>query len=83
LVKGTFVPRLDLRHLQIWPHSETVSRPYASSGLNKTCPHHQNKFTLINPKLVVKMIRFLPLLLKYALGCFDIFIFEAMVLCDV
>ena len=31
LVKSSLVPRLHLRHLQIRPHSETVSRPYASS----------------------------------------------------
>ena len=31
LVKSSLVPRLDLRHLQIRPHGETVSRPYASS----------------------------------------------------
>jgi hypothetical protein len=31
LVKGSLVTRLDLRHLQIGPHSETVSRPYKSS----------------------------------------------------
>jgi hypothetical protein len=29
------------------------------------------------------MIRFLLLLLEYALGGLDIFIFEAMVICDV
>ena len=31
LVKSSLVPRLDLRHLQIRPHSETVSSPYALS----------------------------------------------------
>jgi hypothetical protein len=28
LVKGSLVPGLDLRQLQIRPHSESVSRPY-------------------------------------------------------
>ena len=46
-------------------------------------PHRQRELTLINPELIVNMIRFLLLLLEYALGGLDIFIFEAMVVCDV
>jgi hypothetical protein len=43
----------------------------------------KKKLTLINLEFIVNMIGFLLLLLEYALGGLDIFIFEAMVLCDV
>lgn len=46
-------------------------------------PHNQKNFTLINRELIVNMIGFLRLFLEYALGGLDIFIFEAMVVCNV
>ena len=36
LVKGSFVPRLDVRHLQIRPYRETVSCPYYNTGGKST-----------------------------------------------
>jgi len=45
--------------------------------------HRQKKFTFVNLELIVNMIRFLLLLLEYAFGGLDIFIFEAMVIYDV
>jgi len=58
-----------------------MSCPCASSDLDETLSWPKI-FTLINPELIVNMIGFLLLLLEYALGSLDIFIFEAMVLCN-
>jgi hypothetical protein len=82
LVKGSFVPRLHLRHLQIRSHSKTVSRPYASSDLNEMCSHPKKiepKNTIINRDLIVNVIGFLLLLLEYGSGRLDILVFEVMV----
>jgi hypothetical protein len=86
LVKGSFVPRLDLRHLQIRSHSKTVSRPYTSSTLNEMAliskKKIEEKCTLVNRDLIVNVIGFLFLLLEYGSGRLDIFVFEYIVFCN-
>jgi hypothetical protein len=83
LAKGSFVPRLDLRHLQIRSYTETVSRPYALSDLNEMCSHlkkkSKKKCTHVNRDLIVNVIGVLLLLLEYGSGRLDIFVLEVMV----
>ena len=82
LIKGSFIPRLDLRHLQIRSYTETVSRPYASSDMNEMCSHLKKKrikSTHVNRDLIVNVIGFLLLLLEYGSGRLDIFVLEVMI----
>jgi hypothetical protein len=56
LVKGSFVPGLDLRQLQIRPHGESVSRPYTLLDIFSS--PERRKFTLPGPELIVNVIGF-------------------------